>query len=172
MSSDPTLASMARLLKPKTLRIDRETGAFSWSPPASWDRLVLAAIAIFFVLVGAIDLDLGPSEARLGLSAGERPGPVGQVVGYWAPDLWPGQVLPSFLLAQLDPGGRPSSAAVRWPAAFAGILAGWILTRMARVAGASRADHGRLLVWKHRLDRSLRRQRARPDRRAGDTGNP
>ena len=30
MSSDPTLASMARLLRPKTLRIDRETGVFSW----------------------------------------------------------------------------------------------------------------------------------------------
>src|ERR1017187_2259552 len=137
MSSDPTLASMARLLRPKTLRIDRETGVFSWSPPVFWDRLVLAALAIFFVLVGAIDLDLGPSEARLGLAAGERPGPLGQVVGYWAPDLWPAQVLPSFLLAQLDPGGRPSSAAIRWPAAFAGILAGRILSRrMARLMGA------------------------------------
>jgi hypothetical protein len=89
----------------------------------------LVVLAVFFVLIGATDLDLGPGEARLGLAAGERLGPLGQVVGYWAPDLWPAQVLPSFLLAQLEPGGRPSSAAVRWPAALAAILAGLILCR-------------------------------------------
>ena len=81
------------------------------------------------MIVGAIDLDLGPVEARLGLAAGERAGPVGQVFGYWAPDLWPAQVWPSILLTQLEPLGRPSSAVVRWPAAFAGIIAGWMLTR-------------------------------------------
>ena len=79
MSSDPTLASMARLLRARTFRVDRETGTVSWSPPRHWERLALAALAIFFVLVGAIDLDLGPGEARLGLAAGERPGPLGQV---------------------------------------------------------------------------------------------
>ena len=137
MSSDPSLSSMARFLRPKTLRVDRETATVSWSLPVHWDRLVLAVLAVFFVLIGAIDLDLDPGEARLGLAAGERPGPVGQVSGYWAPDLWPAEVLPSFLLAQLEPGGRPSSAAVRWPAALAGILAGWILSRrMSRVMGA------------------------------------
>ena len=136
MSADPVLSSMARLLRPRTLRVDRETGSLTWSPPRYWSQAALVILAAFFVLVGAIDLDLGPSEARLGLAAGERPGPLGQVVGYWAPDLWPAQVLPSFLLAQLEPGGRPSSAAVRWPAALAGLLAGLILAwRMTRVMG-------------------------------------
>ncbi len=129
MSTDPPMATMARLFKSRTFRVDRETGTLSWSPPRHWDQIALLALAILFVLVGAIDLDLGPAEARLGLAAGERPGPLGQVVGYWAADLWPAEVLPSYLLAQLEPGGRPSSAAVRWPAAFAGILAGWILSR-------------------------------------------
>jgi hypothetical protein len=129
VSSDLTLASMARLLRPRTLRVDRQTGTLSWSLPLHWSALVLAVLAAFFVLIGATDLDLGPSDARLGLAAGERLGPLGQVVGYWAPDLWPAEVLPSFLLAQLEPGGRPSSAAVRWPAALAGILAGLLLSR-------------------------------------------
>ena len=129
MSSDRTFASMARLLRPKTLRVDRETGTLSWSPPRYRNTLALAVLAVFFVLLGATDLDLGPTDARLGLAAGERLGPLGQVVGYWAPDLWPAEVLPSFLLAQLEPGGRPSSAAVRWPAALAAILAGFMLSR-------------------------------------------
>jgi hypothetical protein len=130
VSSDRTLASMAYLLRPRTLRVDRQNGTLSWSLPLHyWNALALAMLAAFFVLIGATDLDLGPSDARLGLAAGERLGPLGQVVGYWAPDLWPAEVLPSFLLAQLEPGGRPSSAAVRWPAALAGILAGILLSR-------------------------------------------
>ena len=108
---------------------------------------MVAALAVFFVLFGAIDLDLGPSEARLGLAAGERPGPLGQVVGYWAPDLWPAEVLPSYLLARLEPGGRPSSAAVRWPAALAGILAGWILVRGAARAMGPRAALLLAVCW-------------------------
>ena len=101
----------------------------SWLTLWSADGLALAGLAAFFVLLGAIDLDLGPSDARLGLAAGERFGPLGQVVGYWAADLWPAEVLPSFLLAQLEPGGRPSSAAVRWPAALAAVLVGFMLSR-------------------------------------------
>ena len=138
MSFDPPLQPFTRLLRSRSFRVDREAGTVSWSPPRHWERLALAALAIFFVLVAAIDLDLGPGEARLGLASGERPGPLGQVVGYWAPDLWPAEVLPSYLLAQLEPGGRPSSAVVRWPAALAGILAGWMLARAtARVMGSS-----------------------------------
>ena len=53
--------------------------------------------------------------------------PLGQVFGYWAPDLWPAQVIPSVVLGRLEVGGRPTSAAVRWPAALAGILAGWLI---------------------------------------------
>jgi hypothetical protein len=137
MNVEPPLAPLARLLRSGTFRVDREAGTLSWSPPRHWAQLAVAALAVFFVLLGAIDLDLGPGEARLGLASGERPGPLGQVVGYWAPDLWPAEVLPSYLLAQVEPGGRPTSAAVRWPAALAGILAGWILSRRsARIMGA------------------------------------
>ena len=114
MSADPMLDSMARLFRHKTLRVDSETGTLSLTPPRHWDRIALVALAAFFVLVGAIDLDLGPADARLGLAAGERPGPLGQVVGYWAPDLWPGEVLPSFLLA------RSSRAAGQARRPFAG----------------------------------------------------
>ena len=79
---------------------------------------------------GAIDLDLGPTEARLGLAAGERLGPLGpgrRLLG--ARPLAGAGACRVSCSAQLEPGGRPSSAAVRWPAAFAGILAGWMLAR-------------------------------------------
>ena len=136
MSFDPPRGAFARMLRSRTFRVDREAGTVSWSPPRNWDQVALAAFSIFFVLVAAIDLDLGPGEARLGLAAGERPGPVGQVVGYWAPDLWPARVLPSYLLAQIEPGGHPTSAAVRWPAALGGDF--W-------PAGSSRAGTTRIM---------------------------
>ena len=110
-----------------------------WNSPAdkvAGARLIMVGLALFFVILGAINLDLGPAEARLGLAAGEKPGPLGQVFGYWAPDLWPAQVIPSFMLGRLEAFGRPSSAAVRWPAALAGILAGWMIARsMANALG-------------------------------------
>ena len=54
---------------------------------------------------------------------------MGQVLGYWAPDLWPARVIPSIVLTRLTASGRPSTALVRWPAALAAILVGWLLTR-------------------------------------------
>ena len=54
------------------------------------------------------------------------------------------EVLPSYLLAQLEPGGRPSSAAVRWPAAIAGILAG--LDPLAQ-NGARHGRQRRACLW-------------------------
>src|SRR5262249_47437401 len=131
MNADPTLAPTAR---PSSFGLLRNERAPSMAPGAlatSWLSYIVIGLALVFVIAGATDLDLGPLEARLGLSAGEGLGPMGQVVGYWAPDLWPAQVFPSFLLAQLEPLGRPTSAAIRWPAAIAGIIAGWILTRRA-----------------------------------------
>ena len=44
----------------------------------------MVGLALFFVILGAFNLDLNPSEARLGLAAGEKLGPLGQVFGYWA----------------------------------------------------------------------------------------
>ncbi len=101
-----------------------------------WARLAIVALGAGFVIFGADSLDLGPIEARLGLAAREHFGPLGQVFGYWAPDLWPGAVLPSRALALLQPAWESSSGAVRWPAAIAGLIAGVILIReMARVQG-------------------------------------
>jgi len=136
MNTGPALISLPRPSKSRILRRDQVACLVAGLRHASWARCVLVGLALGFVVAGAIDLDLGPLEARLGLAAGERLGPLGQVFGYWSPELWPAEVFPSILLAQIEPLGRPSSAAVRWPAAFAGIIAGWILTRrMSRVLG-------------------------------------
>jgi hypothetical protein len=136
MKPDPALFSMARLVWHGTFRTDPASCRPALALPAFGARVALLALCVVFVVVGATDLDLGPQDARLGLAAGERLGPLGQVFGYWAPDVWPAQVLPSFLFAQLEPGGRPGSAAVRWPAALAAIILGWMLAqRMAKALG-------------------------------------
>jgi hypothetical protein len=129
MSLDPTLIRTVRHLRFKTLRHD---GASTWTPPALTRTSVwlgMIALTAFFVVLGAINFDLGPTEARLGLAAGETMGPVGQVFGYWAPDLWPAQVFPSLVLGRLEAAGRPSPAAIRWPEAIAAIVIGWMIAR-------------------------------------------
>jgi hypothetical protein len=113
----------------------------------SFDRRVLAklailALAVGFVVVGVDDLDLGPADARLGLAAREHIGPMGQVFGYWAPDLWPAQVWPSKLVSLFQPAGESSSNAVRWPSAIAGILVGWII-----IAGMARNQGKRAAIF-------------------------
>ncbi len=124
---------------PAALRIHR------WDPAVNrfvalggrvWAQLAIIALGTGFVMLGGDNLDLGPSEARLGLAAREHFGPLGRVFGYWAPDLWPAEVLPSKALALLQPAWETSSGTVRWPAAIAGLIAGLILVSgMARVQG-------------------------------------
>jgi hypothetical protein len=129
MSLDPALIRTVHRFNFKTLRHD---GASTWTPPAlNRTRVWLGTIGLtaVFVVLGVINFDLGPMEARLGLAAGEMLGPVGQVFGYWAPELWPAQVFPSLVLGRLEAGGRPSPAAVRWPEAIAATLAGWMIAR-------------------------------------------
>jgi len=102
-----------------------------------WARLAIIALGVGFVLLGADNLDLGPLDARLGLAAREHFGPLGQVFGYWAPELWPAELLPSKVLALLQPSWETSSGSVRWPSAIAGFAVGLILIRgMARLQGA------------------------------------
>jgi hypothetical protein len=121
-------------LRLRRLRVDQTDPGREISRPARIALLVILAAG--FVLVGGSRLDLGDSEARLGLAAGERVGPYGQVVGGWDPALWPVQVLTSQAWAWCE-GGPPSSGAVRWPAALAAFLFGLILTkRVATVLGA------------------------------------
>lgn len=142
MESDPVSMVPAHPPRVRTTRVDRT----AMTPWGLSDRaclvLALAALSLGFVVLGAEGLDLGAAEARLGLAAGGSPGPMGQVFGYWAPDLWPGEVLPSMGLAHFAPGGRPTTATVRWPSAIMAILGGWILVR-----GLHRALGYRAGIW-------------------------
>jgi hypothetical protein len=136
MSPDTAIIEATDRLRFTRIRSDSISG---WATPQvkkAVARFLVLSMALFFVILGATNLDLGPAEARLGLAAGERLGPVGQVFGYWAPDVWPAQVVPSYLLGRLEPFHRPTPASVRWPAALAGMIAGWMIARnMARVLG-------------------------------------
>ncbi len=142
MDSDPASMAPPHPLRTRATRADRPA-------PTPWglsDRtcvgLVLATLALGFVILGVEGLDVGPGEGRLGLAAGGSVGPLGQVFGYWAPDLWPGEVLPSLALARLGSTGRAHSGVVRWPAALAAILGGWILVR-----GMYRPFGHRAAIW-------------------------
>ena len=95
----------------------------------TWAVPLLAVMASGFVLLGAGNLDLGPVDARQGLAASEPLGPLGQVCGSWAPDLWPGRVAASRMATLFEGGGRPTPGAVLWPAALAAVAIGWTLAR-------------------------------------------
>jgi hypothetical protein len=105
------------------------------------------ACGVGFVLLAAGALDLGASEARLGLAAGGRIGPFGQVFGYWAPDLWLLPVLASQTWAFFEENGVPTSVAVRWPAAIAGMLAGMLLAARLMEISRPRAGIFVALCW-------------------------
>jgi hypothetical protein len=106
----------------------------------------VAALAGGFVLVGADRLDLGPEEARLGLASGAEVGPFGQVFGGWEPGLWPVPVALGSAWAWAA-GGWPTSSAVRWPAALAGVGVGVILARRMAAAMGPRAAVALALCW-------------------------
>ena len=129
METEPISMVPAHPPRARTMRVDRA----AMTPWGLSDRacvgIAVAALALGFVVLGAEAQDVGPSEARLGLAAGGSAGPQGQVLGYWAPDLWPGEVLPSIAVARMGPMGRATATAVRWPSALAAILGGWILVR-------------------------------------------
>ena len=103
------------------------------------------AMAVGFVLIGAGNRELGPDEARLGLSAVEPLGAFGQSFGGWRPEIWAGTVLPSRLW-QLT-SGMWDQAIVRWPAAIAAILIGLVLARSTRAAIGTRAAILATLCW-------------------------
>jgi hypothetical protein len=90
---------------------------------------ILVLMAAGFVLLGAGNLDLETADARLGLAARGGFGPVGQVCGNWAPDLWPGRVAASQIVRLLEERGVPTPASVLWPAALAAVTVGWIGAR-------------------------------------------
>lgn len=110
------------------LRADRPEQ--DWIAPSSLVWVAFVALASGFVLAAGGNLDPGEIESRLGLAAGAGIGPFGQVFGGWEPSLWPAQVAPSVLWSWAE-GGMPTTAALRWPSAIAGILIGLILARRA-----------------------------------------
>jgi hypothetical protein len=136
MNAEMTTWTVAAAQTKRAVRADCPPRVLASPPSELCAWLVLAGLAVMFVAVGALGLDLDRQDARLGLAAGELVGPMGQVLGYWAPDLWPAQVIPSQVLFRISSGGRPTAGAVRWPAALAAILGGWLLAwGMSRTLG-------------------------------------
>ena len=106
---------------------------------------VFTATAIGFVVIGGGNLDLGPVDAKLGLSAVEPLGPFGQAFGGWEPAVWVGSVLPSRIWAAIS--GMQTAAIVRWPAAIAGMLIGLVLVRSLKAVLCGRAALLGMLCW-------------------------
>ena len=131
--------------------------------------MILASFAFFFVILGATNLDVSPAEARLGLAAGEKVGPLGRFSDTGHPICGRRKSIPSQLLGRLEPFGRPTPAAVRWPAAPG--------RRHRRLD--DRTEHGQdsgpagrralwdVLVWQSGTDRSIVGDRSGPDRGFG-----
>ncbi len=104
------------------------------------------ALAAFFVLLGAANFDLNATEARLGLAIGDGLGPLGRVVGYWDPSVWPLPVALGQLAGWFEDEGATQNA-IRWPAALAGCLIGYLLTRRGRLGLNPRAGVMVALAW-------------------------
>jgi hypothetical protein len=108
-------------------------------------ELTFLAAAVGFVLLGGASQELGPIEAKVGLSAVEPIGPFGQALGKWEPGVWVGSVLPCKVWSVV--GGVSSDAIVRWPSAVAGVVIGLILCRSMKRAIGTRAAGLLALAW-------------------------
>lgn len=129
------------------LRVDGTKPALAILATRSVAAPVLAVMAIGFVLVGAGNLDLGAVDARVGLAAREPLGPMGQVLGHWAPELWPGRVAVSRLASLFKEGTRVTPGSVLWPAALAVVAIGWLLANRTIRAVGTRAGLWFGLCW-------------------------
>jgi hypothetical protein len=107
--------------------------------------LVFLLASIGFVVIGGGNLELGPTEAKVGLSAVEPLGPFGQTLGGWEPGVWVGSVIPCRLWALAS--GMANAAIVRWPTVIAGIVIGLFLARGMRGALGARAGGLATLCW-------------------------
>ena len=99
-----------------------------------FDRVsVLVLLAGCLQVTGVVNRDVSLDEARIGLSALERPGPFGQVFGGWEPSILPGQVLPSSFLYQiLGEAWSGWSGLVLWPGSVALIALTVMLARQSQ----------------------------------------
>jgi hypothetical protein len=101
-------------------------------------RPAVIALGLIFVVFGGASLELGPTDARLGLASGELSGPYGRVFGYWDPSIWPLPVTLGRIWAYFEEVG-PSQGVVRWPSVIAGFGIGILLARRARLTLGPRA---------------------------------
>ncbi len=147
MAISPPIEPQARPAPARRVRAERVQAPWTWPIPLRWEGAAFGLMALVFVGIGAGGLDLDPGEARLGLAAGSSVGPLGQVFGYWAPDVWPAELAPSVFLAWFEPLGRPTPASIRWPSALAGVLIGMILWRGASSRLGRGAGFAVALCW-------------------------
>jgi hypothetical protein len=132
MSVEPSTAKRPAL----RLRADVPVAQPDWLSALA--RPTVLALGALFVIFGGASLELGPSDARLGLASGELPGPFGRVFGYWDPSIWPLSVTLGRIWAFFEEVG-PSQGVVRWPSAIAGLMIGFLLARRVRLTLGPRA---------------------------------
>lgn len=125
----PELAPIAELPRTRPLRADSVENHPTLPGLRSLAWPLLAAMAVGFALAGSGNPDLGSADARVGLAAGGSLGPLGEVYGYWAPDLWPGRVAPSIVARLFEEDGIATPGSVLWPSALAAMAIGGILAR-------------------------------------------
>ena len=145
MSADPTSSAVRPMHR--RLRADVPEADEVDEAPARLlgMEIVFLLAAAGFVLIGGGSLDVGPTEAKLGLSANEPVGPFGQALGAWEPSVWVGSFLPSKIWSVA--GGMSTDAIVRWPSAVAGVVVGLFLCRAMRRTVGTRAAGLLALVW-------------------------
>jgi hypothetical protein len=140
-------AEMLSVARPGVrLRPHKTAPALGWLASWYWPAAAWAVLGAGFVLIGGGNLDLNEAEARLGIAAGEVLGPVGRVSGGWEPSVWPAPVVVGQVWAWAE-GGTPSPAAVRWPAAIAGLVIGLFLARRLTTTLGARAGLLTGLTW-------------------------
>ncbi|WP_165230582.1 hypothetical protein [Aquisphaera insulae] len=130
MIVEPNRAAVAGPPRNRVLRADARL-TLPLALGGAWIAPLIGALTIGFVLIGAGNLELGPADARLGLAAGEPFGPIGQVYGRYAPELWPAKVALSRLAGRFGELGDALPGIVLWPSALAAAAIGWILARRA-----------------------------------------
>ncbi len=145
MSADPTSSALRPSLR--RLRADVPEVDEPDEAPARLlgMEIVFLLAAAGFVLIGGGSLDLGPTEAKVGLSAVEPVGPFGQALGGWDPGVWVGSYLPSKLWSVA--GAMQTDPIVRWPSAIAGVVVGLFLCRAMRRTLGTRAAGLLAIVW-------------------------
>ena len=127
-----------------TLTDDPGAGGTRWFDRVG--RPAVIALAAYFVALGGAGFDLGAAEARLGLAVGEVLGPFGRAMGFWDPSVWPLPVALGQFAGWFEDEG-PTQNAVRWPAAAAACLIGYLLTRRGRLGLNPRAGVMVALAW-------------------------